>query len=183
MFLDGIRTIAPRRKLPPVRVGIWVKVTVSFRIGGQPDNCPRGTLLSGQGCTCSDIKTNWIVISNTCNGKIFIKHHLLFVFISIYLTSITLYKGPRFFKKLNIFKSFASSFLPSSHDDLTCFLSTSWIQHIPFSITSFINVLNKRDQFRKKVCVYGQNVVDWVRINLCKVPLSFVTGFILSQFC
>ena len=27
---------------PPVRVGVWVKVRVSFRVGGQPDNCPRG---------------------------------------------------------------------------------------------------------------------------------------------
>ena len=32
----------PQRKiaLPPVRVGVWVKVRVSFRVGGQPDNPP-----------------------------------------------------------------------------------------------------------------------------------------------
>ena len=29
----SIRTIAP----PPVRDGVWVKVRVSFRVGGQPD--------------------------------------------------------------------------------------------------------------------------------------------------
>ena len=29
---------------PPVRVGVWVKVRVSFRVGGQPDNCPRRNL-------------------------------------------------------------------------------------------------------------------------------------------
>ena len=32
----------PRKIAPPqVRVGLWVKVRVSFRDGGQ-DNCPRG---------------------------------------------------------------------------------------------------------------------------------------------
>ena len=33
----------PPRKIvpPPVTVGVWVKVRVSFRVGGQPDNCPR----------------------------------------------------------------------------------------------------------------------------------------------
>ena len=30
----------PRGKLPQVRVGVLVKVRVSFRVGGQPDNCP-----------------------------------------------------------------------------------------------------------------------------------------------
>ena len=34
----GIWTIVPRGKLPPVRVEVWVKVRVSFRVGGQPDN-------------------------------------------------------------------------------------------------------------------------------------------------
>ena len=29
---------------PPVRVGVWVKLRVSFRFGGQPDNCQRGKL-------------------------------------------------------------------------------------------------------------------------------------------
>ena len=29
---------------PPVRVGVWVKVRVSFRVGVQPDKCPRGKL-------------------------------------------------------------------------------------------------------------------------------------------
>ena len=73
--LEGIRTIAPRGKLPtsrvflepkrypnncptpphphpeencpPVRVGVWVKVRVSFRVGGQPENCPREKLPPG----------------------------------------------------------------------------------------------------------------------------------------
>ena len=27
---------------PPVEIGVWVKVRVSFRVGGQPDNCPQG---------------------------------------------------------------------------------------------------------------------------------------------
>ena len=26
---------------PPVRIRVWVKVKVSFRVGGEPDNCPR----------------------------------------------------------------------------------------------------------------------------------------------
>ena len=43
----GIRTIAPRGKLPPVRVGVWVKVKVGFRVEGQPDNCPGGKLPPG----------------------------------------------------------------------------------------------------------------------------------------
>ena len=29
---------------PPVRVGVWIKVRVSFRVGGQPDNWPREKL-------------------------------------------------------------------------------------------------------------------------------------------
>ena len=38
----GIRTIASWGKLPPpVTVGVWVRVRVSFRVGGQSDNCPR----------------------------------------------------------------------------------------------------------------------------------------------
>ena len=28
-------------KCPPVRVGVWLKFRVSFRVGGQSDNCPR----------------------------------------------------------------------------------------------------------------------------------------------
>ena len=27
-----------------VRIGVWVKVRVSFRVGGQPDNCSQETL-------------------------------------------------------------------------------------------------------------------------------------------
>ena len=27
--------------MPPVRVGVWVKMRVSFKVGGQPDYCPR----------------------------------------------------------------------------------------------------------------------------------------------
>ena len=44
----GIRTIAPRGKLPPVRDGVWVNVRVSFRVLGQPDNCSRGRLPPGR---------------------------------------------------------------------------------------------------------------------------------------
>ena len=29
---------APEKNCPAVRVGVWVKVRVSFRVGGQPDN-------------------------------------------------------------------------------------------------------------------------------------------------
>ena len=41
----------PRAKLPPVpvRIGVWVKVRVSFRVGGKPDNSPGGKLLPSQG--------------------------------------------------------------------------------------------------------------------------------------
>ena len=41
--------LSPEENCPQVRVGVWVKVRVSFRAGGQPDNCPRGKLSSGQG--------------------------------------------------------------------------------------------------------------------------------------
>ena len=44
--------------------------------------------------------------------------------VSIHLMSITLYKDLKFFKKLNIIKSFAFSFLPSLHGGLACLLST-----------------------------------------------------------
>ena len=38
---------SPRKIAPPVRVGVWVKVRVSFSVDGQPDNCPRGKLPPG----------------------------------------------------------------------------------------------------------------------------------------
>ena len=46
-FFLGILTFAPppppQRKISlGFRIGKWVKVRVSFRVGGQPDNCPRG---------------------------------------------------------------------------------------------------------------------------------------------
>ena len=52
--MNGIRTIAPRGKLPPppphpVRVEVSVKVSVSFRVCGQPDNCPGKKLNPGLG--------------------------------------------------------------------------------------------------------------------------------------
>ena len=34
--------LPPRKIVRPVRVRVWVKVSVSFRVGGQPDNSPRG---------------------------------------------------------------------------------------------------------------------------------------------
>ena len=37
----------PRKIAPPVRVGVWIKVRVSFRVGGQPDYCHRGRLPLG----------------------------------------------------------------------------------------------------------------------------------------
>ena len=32
------------KNCPPIRIGVWVKVRVSFRVGRQPGNCPRGKL-------------------------------------------------------------------------------------------------------------------------------------------
>ena len=40
LLLESIRTIVPEKNCPPDRVGVSVKVRVSFRVGGQPDNCP-----------------------------------------------------------------------------------------------------------------------------------------------
>ena len=35
----------PHEKIaPPIRIGVWVKVRASFRVGRQPDKCPRGKL-------------------------------------------------------------------------------------------------------------------------------------------
>ena len=43
-YLDS----CPLRKIAPwLRLGVWVKVRVSFRVGGQPHNCPQGKLVSG----------------------------------------------------------------------------------------------------------------------------------------
>ena len=39
--------LPPEENCPPVKVGVWVKVRVSFRVGGQPDNCPQGKLAPG----------------------------------------------------------------------------------------------------------------------------------------
>ena len=33
--------LPPEENCPAVRIGVWVKVKVSFRVGGKPDNCPR----------------------------------------------------------------------------------------------------------------------------------------------
>ena len=43
---EGIRTIAPEENCPPVKVRVWVRVRVSFRVGGGEaiflgGNCPR----------------------------------------------------------------------------------------------------------------------------------------------
>ena len=39
--------LPPQGKLPLVRVGVSVKVRVSFRVKGQPHNYPRGKLSPG----------------------------------------------------------------------------------------------------------------------------------------
>ena len=41
------RQLSPKENCPPVRVVVWVKVRVSFRVERQPENCPRGKLLPG----------------------------------------------------------------------------------------------------------------------------------------
>ena len=41
----GIWIIAPKENYPQVRVEVWVRVRVSFRVRGQPGNCPGGKLL------------------------------------------------------------------------------------------------------------------------------------------
>ena len=33
--------LPPEENYPLVKVGVWLKVRVIFRVGGQPDNCPR----------------------------------------------------------------------------------------------------------------------------------------------
>ena len=42
ILIADIRTI-----VPSVRVGVLAKVMVSFRVGGQPDNCPGENLTPG----------------------------------------------------------------------------------------------------------------------------------------
>ena len=39
--------LTPEVNCPPLRVGVWVKVRASVRVGGQPDICPRGKLPPG----------------------------------------------------------------------------------------------------------------------------------------
>ena len=39
--------LPPEENCPPVSIGVWVKIRVSFRVGRQPDNCPAGKLPSG----------------------------------------------------------------------------------------------------------------------------------------
>ena len=38
------RQLPPEENCSPVRLGVWAKVRVSFRVGGQPDNCLQGKL-------------------------------------------------------------------------------------------------------------------------------------------
>lgn len=53
ILIADIRTIAPhphpppRKIVPSVRVGVLAKVMVSFRVGGQPNNCLQGKLIPG----------------------------------------------------------------------------------------------------------------------------------------
>ena len=44
LFLLVYGKLLPEENCPSVRVGVWVKVRVSFGVGGQPDNCPRGKM-------------------------------------------------------------------------------------------------------------------------------------------
>ena len=37
--------LPPEENCPPIRVGIWIKVRVNFRVGGQPHNCFQGKLV------------------------------------------------------------------------------------------------------------------------------------------
>ena len=39
----------PEENCPPVRVVVWVKVRINFRVGGQLDNYPEGKLSPGYG--------------------------------------------------------------------------------------------------------------------------------------
>ena len=48
-IIYGIWTTVPEENSHPVRIGVWVKVRVSFRVGGQPDNCPQLGLEFGLG--------------------------------------------------------------------------------------------------------------------------------------
>ena len=41
---ECIRTIAPKENCPPVKVRVWVRVMVSFRVGGGGGNFSRGQL-------------------------------------------------------------------------------------------------------------------------------------------
>ena len=35
LCLEGIQTIAPEENYPPVRVDVWIRVRISFSVGGQ----------------------------------------------------------------------------------------------------------------------------------------------------
>ena len=67
VYWNGIQTIAPRGKLspPPVRVEVSVKVSVSFGVGGQPDNCP------GKKLNLVRVRL-WVKISFGVEGAIFL---------------------------------------------------------------------------------------------------------------
>ena len=61
--------LPPEENCPPVRVGVSVKVRVSFRVGGQPENCPREKLPPGQGQGLAQVQFwGW--------GAIFLEHKI-----------------------------------------------------------------------------------------------------------
>ena len=47
LLLSG--QLPPEENCPPLRVGVSVKVRISFRVEGQPENCPGEKLTPGQG--------------------------------------------------------------------------------------------------------------------------------------
>ena len=62
----GIRTITPRGKLPtPVRVGVWVKVRVSFRVGGNQ------TIALEEKCPLVRVRV-WVRVNFKVEGAIFL---------------------------------------------------------------------------------------------------------------
>ena len=66
--------LPPEKNCPPIRVGVWVKVRVTFRVWEQPGNCPRGKLSPGQGYDLSQGQLwGWgaIFLGSNCPRTVF----------------------------------------------------------------------------------------------------------------
>ena len=85
LYLDNC---PPRKFSPQVRIGVWAKVKVSFRVGRQPGNWPRGKFPSPQVKVRFWLSVNLGVGGQFSSGVIFLEPLPVRTFILCFLYHI-----------------------------------------------------------------------------------------------